>query len=184
MRHLTTALLLMTSCGRSPPSPAVVHFADREQLAQWFAEQCSVSRGTTNLVDYTLPSGMEHVTTFTVPMTAQMTCSGKLANLQNVRVELQGGGRPVCAVRIGPAEARARVDPRFIQDWFSDSALAARVSNLLVGWDVPNYRQIGVVDGISVAVSQQESSGASTFYLVVDGCGHVADARPGTSSVY
>lgn len=184
MRHLTIALLSMTGCSRSTPPPDVLHFADREKLTQWFAEQCSVSRGTTNLVDYTLPAGMEHVTIFTVPMTAQMTCSGKLSNLQNVRVELQGGGRPVCAVRIGPADARARIDPRFIQDWFSDPTLGSRVSNLLAGWDVPNYRQIGTVDGIRIAVSQQQLAGSSTFYLVADACGHVPDPGRQTSAVY
>lgn len=184
MRRVLLPLVLLASCDRGSP-PTVKPFAIREHLTSWFHEQCSTPRGAgvTRLEDYTLPAGMEQLNIFTVPLRADQTCSGKLANLKNLRVEIQGVGAAVCAVRLGPAEALAPIDPTFIRDWFSDPQLGARAAELLQGRTSASYKHLDMLDGIRIAVSQQEAPSSSSFYLVVDGCGHVADSRPGESNV-
>jgi hypothetical protein len=136
------------------------------------------------LTDYTLPVGMETVHIFTLPELSQEKCGGKLVNLMNVRVEIQSGAGGVCAVRMGPADALAPIDPKFIEDWFTDKQLGARVRDVAdAGAPSPNFKRFGMVDGIRVVVQQQQMYGGALFYLVIDGCGHVPDSRPGMSGI-
>lgn len=189
MRRLLPMLLVLTiaACDKAPPIPTVIAFADRHKLDTWFHEQCSIPRhGTTTMLeDYTLPAGMETVSIFTVPEFSQEKCGGKLVNLMNVRVEIQSGAGGVCAVRLGPADALAAIDPTFIADWFSDAQLGARARALVDGgFRTGEYTSLGLVDGIRVAVAQHQVYAGSQFFLVVDGCGHGPDSRPGMSHVY
>lgn len=180
MQPLALTLLLLASCGKASPTPKVVPFADAQKLDAWFHEQCSVPRsGMTYLQDFTLPPGAEHVRIFTVPMRGEDRCGGKLANLMNVRVELQGDGAALCAVRLGPADALASIDARFIEDWFTDKPLGARAAGLIGGPLDSSGQRVGMLDGIRIAVQQRESTGSpSQFFLVVDGCGRLRDANP------
>ena len=109
------------------------------------------------------------------------SCGRILKILVDVRVETQGEGRNVCAVRIGPTVAAGSVDPAFIEAWFVDKQLGAR-ARALASRDnsTGDYDQMTTLDGIRIAVKRT----ASRFYLAVDGCGRVPDPGAGASWIH
>ena len=181
MQRLMLTLLLVTSCGKAAPLPRVVAFADFHEMDKWFHSQCSIPRAETRLNDYSLPPGMEYLRVFTVPLRSDEVCGGKLANLRNLRVEMQGDGSVVCAVRLGPAEALGPIDPAFIQDWFTDKQLGARARDLLGGTLDSTNQRMAMLDGIRIAVQLEKTTLSSQFFLIVDGCGRLPDANPAMS---
>lgn len=188
MQVLQTILvgLAVSACSRGNPSPRVTVIGDRHKIEVWFQDQCRIPRpgSSMTLVDRSLPPGMDNIQTFVVPRVPEVACAGKLAGLANVRVEIQSGDAGACAVRIGPAEAGAPIDPSFIADWFEDKALGARARDLVRGQIGNAYEVLTMLDGIRIAVRQSTDGRSSYFYLAVDGCGHFEDAQPGASHFF
>ncbi len=181
MQRLVLTLLLLGSCGKAAPLPRVVAFGDFFEMEKWFHSQCSIPRNVTTMHDYSLLPGMEYVRVSTLPLRSDGVCGGKLANLRNLRVEMQGDGSVVCAVRLGPADALGPIDPTFIQDWFTDKQLGARARDLLGGSLDSSYQRMVMLDGIRIAVQLEKTTLSSQFFLIVDGCGRLPDANPAMS---
>lgn len=177
---MLTLLGVFVSCSKPPPVPVVTVLAGDHETFGWIDSACDHEvSSASDLDDYTLPLGMEtvHVT----------WCGRMLTNIVDVRIETQGGAGPygVCALRIGPSPALATIDATSVESLFADKQLGARVRAMIEpGPAGADYERFGMVDGLRVAVRQRQTPRTSLFYLVIDGCGHVPDSRPGMSGIH
>lgn len=173
---IPTLMVLLASCGKPAPSHTVTPLAPGQSALRWVAEACGQAlRESVTLYDYSLPAGMDTIEV--------MSCGLPLLRaIDNARVELQSGEGGVCAIRIGPSNASAVVDATSIESLFADKPLGARVRALVEPGAGSTYARVGMVDNVRVAVRQWNAVRGSMFYLVVDGCGHGPDLKPGMSA--